>query len=66
MIQLLVYLTVFVILAILVWWILQQVALPEPLNRIILIVFVVIGAIVLISLLLSATGSGGLHMPTLR
>ena len=66
MIQLLVYLTVFVILMILVWWILQQVALPEPLNRIILIVFVVIGAIVLISLLLSATGSGGLHMPTLR
>jgi hypothetical protein len=64
MLNLLVYLAVFVCLAVLIWWILQQVTLPEPLNKIIMIVFVVIGAIALISILLSATGTGGgLHLP---
>ena len=65
MISLLVYLAIFIILAVLIWWLLQQVALPEPLNKIILIVFVVIGAIVLISLLLSIAGDGSLRLPRL-
>jgi hypothetical protein len=66
MIQLLVYITVFIILAILIWWILQQVPLPEPLGKIVMIVFVVVCVIALISILLSATGGGGLHVPSLR
>jgi hypothetical protein len=65
MISLLIYLTIFVILAILIWWILQQVPLPEPLGKIVMIVFVVIGVIVLISLLLSV-GGDGLSLPRLR
>jgi hypothetical protein len=66
MITLLVYLAVFIILAVLIWWLLQQVTLPEPLNKIVMIVFVVIGAIVLIGLLLSVSGGGGLHLPSLQ
>jgi hypothetical protein len=66
MISLLVYITVFIILAILIWWILQQVPLPEPLGKIVMIVFVVVCVIALISILLGATGGGTLHVPTLR
>lgn len=59
MMDLLVYLAVFIILAVLIWWLLQQVTLPEPLNKIVMIVFVVICAIVLIGFLLNVTGHGG-------
>lgn len=58
MIDLLVYLAVFVILAILIWWILSQLPLPEPLGKILTIVVVVIGAIILIALLLRFAGLG--------
>jgi len=66
MINLLVYLAVFVIVAALVWWILQQLTLPEPIAKIVLILFVVISVLILISILLSAVGGGGLHVPVLR
>jgi hypothetical protein len=66
MIGLLIYLAVFVIVAALVWWVLQQLPLPEPIAKIVLILFVVICAIILISILLSMVGGGGLHIPTLR
>jgi hypothetical protein len=66
MIGLLIYLAVFVIVAALVWWVLQQLPLPEPIAKIVLILFVVICAIILISILLSMVGGGGLHVPTLR
>lgn len=58
MLDILVYLAVFIILAILIWWLLQQVSLPEPLARIVTIVFVVICAVVLIGFLLNVTGTG--------
>lgn len=58
MIDLLVYLAVIVIVAILIWWLLTQLPIPAPLNRIVTIVVVVFGAIILIGLLLSATGHG--------
>jgi len=58
MLDILVYLAIFIILAILVWWLLSQVTLPEPLNKIVMIVFVVICAVVLIGFLLNMTGVG--------
>ena len=64
MIDLLIYLAIIVILAIVIWWVLSQVPLPEPLKQILMIVIVVIGAVILIGLLLNFTGHGGfaLHM----
>jgi len=58
MLDILVYLGVFVIIAILVWWLLSQVSLPEPLQKIVTIVFVVICAVVLIGFLMQVTGVG--------
>ena len=62
MIDILVYLAVFVILAIVVWWLLSQLDLPEPLRKIISIVIVVIGAVILIGILLNVTGHGGIPL----
>ena len=58
MIDILVYLAIFAIVAILVWYVLQQVPLPPPLKQILLIVVVVIGGIILIDILLNFTGYG--------
>lgn len=58
MLDILVYLAVFIILVILIWWLLQQISLPEPLGKIVTIVFVVVCAVVLIGLLLQVTGVG--------
>lgn len=66
MITLLVYLAVFVILAIVVWWVLQQVSLPSPLDRIVQIAFVVIGAFFIIWIILGFAHIGGVEMPALK
>lgn len=58
MLDIVVYLAVFAVIAILVWWLLSQVGLPEPLNKIVTIVFVVVCAVVLIGLLMQVTGVG--------
>jgi hypothetical protein len=58
MLDIMIYLGIFVIVIIVVWWLLQQVTLPEPLGKIITIAIVVIGAVVLIGFLLSFTGVG--------
>lgn len=58
MLDLLVYLAIFIICAILIWWLLSQLSLPEPVNKILLIVFVVVCAVILIGFLLQITGSG--------
>jgi heme A synthase len=62
MIELLVYLAVFVIVVIVIWYILSQLTLPEPLNKILMIVLVVVGAVILIGLLLNLTGHGGIPL----
>jgi heme A synthase len=62
MLDILVYLAVFVILAIVIWWLLSQLELPEPLRKIIGIVIVVIGAVILIGILLNFTGHGGIPL----
>lgn len=62
MIDILVYLAIFVIVAIVIWYLLSQLPLPEPLNKIILIVVVVVGTVILIALLLGLTGHGGIPL----
>jgi len=64
MIALLVYVVVLVIVAIFLWWLLQQFPLPEPLHKIATIVLVAVGVIVLIAILLDFAGTGAsLHLP---
>ena len=62
MIELLIYIVILVIIAIFLWWLLQQIPLPEPLMKIAVIVLVAIGIIALISILLSFP-SGGFRIP---
>ena len=66
MISLLIYLVILVIVCIFLWWLLQQVPLPEPLQKIAIIVIVAIGVIILIGILLQFAGGGGLHVPKLQ
>ena len=65
MIALLVYLVVLVIVCIFLYWLLQQVPLPPPLQKIATIVLVAIGVIILIGILLQFAGGGigGIHIP---
>lgn len=63
MIELLVYLVILVIVAIFLWWLLGQVPLPEPLQKIATIVLVAIAVIVLIMILLQFAGMGSIRLP---
>jgi len=47
MLDVLVYLAVFVIAVIVIWWLLSQLSLPEPIGKIINIVLVVVAAVFL-------------------
>lgn len=58
MLDLLVYLAIFVIVVIVIWWLLSQLSLPEPIGKIVNIVLVVVAVVVLISILLHLTGVG--------
>ena len=58
MIMLLVYIVILVVVAIFLWWLLDQVPLPEPLKKVATIVLVAIGVIVLIAILLQFAGGG--------
>jgi branched-subunit amino acid permease len=62
LLTLLVYLAVFVIVVILIWWLLQQITLPDPLGKILTIVLVVVAAVILIGILLNFTGHGGIRL----
>lgn len=66
MLDLLVYLAIGVIVIVLVWWLLTQIALPEPIGKIVQIVVVVIVAFFLIYVLLQLTGHVGGAAPPLR
>lgn len=65
MLGLLITLLIILIVMALGWWVLQQIPLPEPINRIAVVVFVVICAIVLIMFLLQLAGTG-VEFPRLR
>ncbi len=65
MVSLLVWLAVIVIVCIVVWFLLNQLDLPPPAQKIITIVIVIFIAVVAIAILLQI-GSGGLHLPSLK
>ena len=65
MIGTLVYLLVVCVIIGLVWWIVDYLPVPEPLNKLIKVVTIVIGAIVIIYALLSIAGMGA-GLPGLR
>lgn len=65
MIDLVIYVAVICILAVLLWWLLSQVPLPEPIKKVLTIVFVVVVVLIIVILLLQLAGSGG-SLPRLR
>jgi hypothetical protein len=56
MITFLIYLLVVVIVMALGWWIITQLPLPEPIGRIVRVVFVVVCALIIILMLLGLVG----------
>jgi hypothetical protein len=65
MVAFLVYIVVLVIVCVFLYWLLEQIPLPPPLQKIATIVLVAIGVIILIALLLQFAGSGTIHLPGL-
>jgi hypothetical protein len=65
MIDLVVWLGILVIVIVVVWFLLSQLDLPEPIRKIVIIVCVVVAAAVAIGFLLQLTGSSG-RLPRLR
>jgi len=67
LITLIIYLLVIGILIALVWYVLDAVPIPEPINRIVKVVVIVIAALIVILLLLNLIGVGGasLNLPKL-
>ena len=63
MIELIVYVVILVVVAIFLWWLMQQIPLPEPLQKIATIVLVAVGVIVLIGILYQFAGSGSFRLP---
>jgi hypothetical protein len=62
MIQTLIYLLVVCVIIGLVWWIVDYLPVPEPLNKLIKVVSIVIGVIIIVYALLGLTG----QVPSLR
>ena len=65
MIGTLIYILIVAILIGIIWWIVDYLPVPEPLNKLIKVVTIVIGAIIIIYALLSIAGVGG-GLPSLR
>jgi hypothetical protein len=59
--EMLISLLVFVIVAGLIWWLIQQLPLPAPFGRVAQVVFIVICLVVLLGYLF-----GGLSLPRFR
>jgi hypothetical protein len=58
MIHTLIYLLIVCIVIGIVWWLLDYLPVPEPLNKLVKVVSVVIGCIVIIYALLGLAGMG--------
>jgi hypothetical protein len=56
MISILIYLLVALLVIALVWWIVDYIPVPDPINRWAKIVVIVIGALIIINVLLSVAG----------
>jgi len=66
LLNLIVWLLIVGVLLALLYWVVDVIPLPEPLNRIVKVMAVVICALVLIILLLQLLGSGaGISLPKL-
>jgi len=65
LVNLIFYLLIFGILIALVFWVMSQLGLPEPINRIVRVAIVVIVVLVIVLLLLQMVGGGGLNLPKL-
>lgn len=64
LVHLLIWLAVIVIVVIAAWYILSQISLPEPINKIVMVVVVLVCAIVAIAFLMNLGGmSGSLKVP---
>lgn len=64
LVNLIVWLLVVGILIALVYWVVDAIPIPQPINRIVKLVVVVLAALVLILLLLQLVGiDGGLNLP---
>ena len=55
----LIYLLVVCVVIGLVWWVVDYLPVPEPLNKLIKVVSIVIGVIIIIYALLGLAGMGG-------
>jgi hypothetical protein len=60
MIGTLIYLLVVCVIIGIVWWVCDFLPVPEPLNKLIKVVSIVIGAIIIIYALMSLGGVGGM------
>jgi len=56
MISVLIYLVVALILVSLVWWLIDYIPVPSPINRWAKIIVIVIAALVIVSVLLNVAG----------
>jgi hypothetical protein len=65
MIHTLIYLLVVCVIIGLIWWIADYLPVPEPLNKLIKVVSIVIGCIIIIYALLGIAGVGG-GLPNLK
>lgn len=65
LIQLIVYLLILGVLLAVLWYVIRELGLPEPIGRIVKVVVVVVVALVLIMLLLQLFGGGVGGLPKL-
>lgn len=65
LIGLIVYLLIIGVLLALVYYVLDAIPIPQPINRIVKIVIVVVACLVVIMLLLQMVGGGGVNLPKL-
>ena len=65
LINLIIYLLIVGILVAIIYWVIDAIPLPPPINRLVKIVLVVLVALVIIVLLLQLIGGGGVQLPRL-
>jgi hypothetical protein len=65
LINLIIYLLIVGVLLALVYYVLDAIPIPEPINRIVKIVIIVVACLVVIMLLLQLLGGGGVNLPKL-
>jgi hypothetical protein len=65
LVNLIVYLLVIGILLALVYWVIDVIPIPQPINRIIKVIIVVLAVLVIVLLLLQLVGGGGISVPKL-